>query len=69
VTFAYDSLSRVLSQTQGANPMGTTGKTVTYSHDLEANLTQVDYYPSGFEAHRSCVFGCWTQTSACGSST
>jgi RHS repeat-associated protein len=52
VVFTYDSLSRVLSETQGANPVGTTGKTVTCSHDPEANLTQVDY-PSGFEAHRS----------------
>ncbi len=52
VQFTYDSLGRVLTETQGANPLGTTGKTVTYTVDAEGNQTEIDY-PSGFEAHRT----------------
>jgi hypothetical protein len=51
VTFTYGSLSTVLSETQGANPLGTTRETVSYAHD-DGNLTKV-VYPSVFEAHRS----------------
>ncbi len=52
VQFTYDSLGRVLTEIQGSNPLGATGKTVTYTVDAEGNQTEIDY-PSGFEAHRT----------------
>ncbi len=52
VDFTYDSLSRTLTEHQGANPVGGTGKTVTYSYDAEGNRTSVTY-PGGFTALRA----------------
>lgn len=52
VQFTYDSLSRVLTEVQGSNPLGTTGKTVTYTWDAEGNRTKIDY-PSGFDANEA----------------
>jgi RHS repeat-associated protein len=52
VQFTYDSLSRTLTEVQGSNPLGTTGKTVTYTWDAEGNRTKTDY-PSGFDANEA----------------
>ncbi|MCG3134770.1 MAG: hypothetical protein HMLKMBBP_02132 [Planctomycetes bacterium] len=51
VQYTYDSLSRVLTEVQGANPLGSTGKTVTNEWDAEGNLTKITY-PSGFVVNR-----------------
>jgi RHS repeat-associated protein len=52
VNFTYDSLSRVLTEEQGSNPLGSTGKTVTYTWNAEGERTKVAY-PSGFEARET----------------
>jgi RHS repeat-associated protein len=52
VQLTYDSLSRVLTEVQGSNPLGTTGKTVSYTWDAESNRTKIDY-PSGFDANEA----------------
>lgn len=52
VQFTYDSLSRVVTELQGSNPLGSTGKTVTNTWDAESNLTHIDY-PSGFDVERT----------------
>ncbi len=52
VQLTYDSLSRVLTEKQGSNPLGSEAKTVTYTWDAESNKTRVTY-PSTFEARRT----------------
>ncbi len=52
VNFTYDSLSRVLTEEQGSNPLGSTGKSVTYSWNAEGERTKAAY-PSGFEARET----------------
>ncbi|MCG3135660.1 MAG: hypothetical protein HMLKMBBP_03385 [Planctomycetes bacterium] len=52
VQYTYDSLSRVLTEVQGSNPLGSTGKTVTYTYDDDGNRTKIDY-PSGFDANET----------------
>jgi YD repeat-containing protein len=37
VQLTYDSLSRVLTEVQGANPLGTTGKTVVFAKTVSAS--------------------------------
>jgi RHS repeat-associated protein len=68
VNFAYDTLSRVLTEQQGQNPLGTTGKTVSYTYDAESQRTQVSY-PSSFAANESrdaigCLMGVTDGSSA-----
>ncbi|MCE9638366.1 MAG: hypothetical protein K8T90_21910 [Planctomycetes bacterium] len=52
VQFSFDSLSHILTEVQGSNPLGTTGKTVSYTWDPESNRTKIDY-PSGFDANEA----------------
>ena len=61
VQLTHDSLSRVRTEKQGANPLGTEALTVTNTWDEESNRTRVDY-PSGFAAKRTyaevpCLMG------------
>jgi YD repeat-containing protein len=58
VQFTYDSLSRVLTEVQGANPLGQTGKTVDYTANAEGEVTKITYPssfdpPTRFEARRT----------------
>lgn len=52
VNFTYDSLSRVLTEEQGSNPLGSTGKTSSYTWNAEGERTKITY-PSGFEARET----------------
>ena len=52
VQLTYDSLSRVLSEVQGDNPLSGEAKTVGYTWDAEGNRTKIDY-PSGFDANEA----------------
>ena len=52
VNLTFDSLSRVLTEVQGSNPLGTTSKTVSYSWNDESARTKIDY-PSGFDANEA----------------
>lgn len=52
VQLAWDSLGRLTSETQGPNPLGSSGKTVAYTSDAEGRRTKVDY-PSGFDANET----------------
>jgi RHS repeat-associated protein len=52
VNLTYDSLSRELTEEQGSNPLGSTGKTVTYTWNAEGERTKA-VYPSGFEARET----------------
>ena len=49
VNLTYDSLSRVLTEQQGSNPLGSTGKTVTYAWNAEDEQTKIaDTEPGTF---------------------
>ncbi len=52
VQFTYDSLSRILTEVQGDNPLASSGKTTSYTYDAEGNRTKIDY-PSGFDANEA----------------
>jgi len=47
---SYDSLSRLTSETQGPNPLGQNGKTISYEYDDAGNRTLCIYF-SGYLVH------------------
>ncbi len=57
VQLTYDSLSRVLTEKQGASPLGSEAMTVTSTWDGESNRTKIAY-PSTFEARRTYSNAC-----------
>lgn len=52
VQYTFNSLSQITAELQGANPLGSTGKTVTTTLDQEGNATSIEY-PSTFEVVRT----------------
>jgi RHS repeat-associated protein len=52
VNYTYNSLSQVLTEEQGNNPLSGSGKTATYTWNAENERTKVTY-PSGFEARET----------------
>jgi hypothetical protein len=60
----YDTLSRLLSETQGPNPLGQNGKTISYTYDDGGNRATCEY-PSGFDlVYTTDAVGRWTKIEA-----
>ena len=57
----YDTLSRLTSETQGPNPLGQNGKTITYTYDDGGNRSPCTYF-SGYQVHYTPdALGRWTK--------
>jgi RHS repeat-associated protein len=52
VEYAYDSLGRLTGETQGPNPIGTSGKTFGYGYDAAGRMTSIGY-PDGTTENRN----------------
>ncbi len=58
---SYDTLSRLLTETQGPNPIGQDGKTITYTYDDCGARESCEYF-SGYDlVYTSDAIGRWTK--------
>jgi RHS repeat-associated protein len=58
---AYDTLSRLVSETQGPNPIGTSGKTISYTYNDDGSRATCEYF-SGYDlVYTSDAVGRWTK--------
>jgi hypothetical protein len=58
---AYDTLSRLTSETQGPNPLGGSGKTVSYEYNADGSRATLTY-PSSYElTYTVDAVGRWTK--------
>jgi YD repeat-containing protein len=58
---AYDTFSRLLSETQGPNPLGQSGKTISYTYDDGGNRVTCEYF-SGYDlVYTPDAVGRWTK--------
>ena len=61
VQFAFDTLSRMKSETQGPNPIGTSGKTISYTFDNAGNRGSATYFSGYGLNYTADAVGRWTK--------